>query len=354
MGPLFDTSPLLERPSQEEVEAFRRSRRPTRVPARDAAVVVVATLGTGAFLSVLTLLSGEPPRWTRTVLAVVWVVCGGACALALLASSRLLDPVPRVGWERRLRLDRFAHANGMHYAADSGEPPYRGVVFGVGGSRRVVDRLWSQDGLLRDCGAYEYSVGSSRHSTTHRWYFVAVALPRPLPRLLLDARANDALAVSSLPATLEGSSRLELGAPFDDHFRLHCADQDRVEIFRVLTPDVMALLIDRAQTLDLEVVDDWLLLYSRFPHALTDPAWWERVGRVVQTVGARVVDRAARQLDDVDGGLPASTVLHGPDGPAPDVRRPWRRRALRVAAVGIWVVLLASAVLLWLLTGGPG
>lgn len=351
----FDTSALERRPSAEEVEQFRRSRVRAAAPAGGRLTVFVPAAVTGVLFSVLALLSGEPWRWTLTVLVVVWVVCTGATATVLLLARLLSDRLDdQPDWERRLQLHRFALANGMHYASDSGEPPYRGVVFGAGARGKVVDRLWSEDGPLRDCGVYEYTAGTRGLDETVRWHFVAVRLPGPLPRLLLDARANDALSSSTLPEGLEGTSLLSLGSPFDDHFRLYCAEQHRADAFFVLTPDVMALLIDRAQTLDLEVVDGWLLLYSRYPHGLTDPAWWQRIGQVVDTVGARISDRAASRTRTSVGALPTAADLHGPDGPPPAVPPPRTGRALRWAAIGVWVVLLGFAAVLLVVTGRLG
>lgn len=127
-----------------------------------------------------------------------------------------------------------------------------------------------------------------------RYGFLTVPLPRMLPHYVVDAIANDGPGRSSLPLRISGRHRLRLEGDFDRHFALYApegAERDALELF---TPDVMALLIDEAGDLDVEVWQDRLTVFSPRAWDPADPATRARLERLADVLGAKA-SRIARR-----------------------------------------------------------
>ncbi len=242
------------------------------------------------------------------------------------------------GWRDRYRLDRFARANGFVYAHRSPAPQYPGMIFQRGSGRQSRDHLRSSEGRFVDFGNYRYTTGSGKNRRTRSWGFLAIHLDRALPHMVLDAKANDQLLASSLPLSLGREQRLSLEGDFDRHFTLYCPREYERDALYVFTPDLMALLIDEAGAFDVEIVDQWLFVYSPTPLPMGRAAVVQRMLRIVDTVGAKALSRTDRYRDDRVGDFGANTV-------APQGRRlkrgvPALFIVVAVAVIG-WQVLAA-------------
>jgi len=270
--------------------------------------------------------------------------------------------------ERYARLASFASANGFDYEPKRTGTRHEGVVFHVGSSRRDEDvfRFVPDEPGQREVevGTRVYEVKSSsrrRDTTVHRWGYLAVRLDRRLPHLLLDATRNDgAFGVSNLPIGFAKDQRLSLEGDFDRHFALYCPREYETDALYLFTPDVMALLIDETSAYDVEVVDDWLYVYSVTPFDPNDPETWRRLHRIRSVVGERLAGRSSRYADD-RVVAPAQTQVTDAAAPMPEASaitsrldhnrvaprgaRLRRRRTLTTSTVG----LAAGAVgLFWL------
>jgi len=212
-------------------------------------------------------------------------------------------------WATRLRLHRFAAANGLVFSPSQSNPLYPGAIFGQGDGRRVTNRLSSAEGRFLDIGNYTYSTGSGKNRTTHRWGFMALHLDRRLPHMVLDATSNNGLfGGTNLPATFARDQRLSLEGDFDKHFALYAPRQYERDALYVFTPDLMALLIDNAAPFDVEIVDDWMFVYSAKPFRSAEPAVYQRLFQIVDTVGAKTLSQTDRYVDENIGQFAANFV----------------------------------------------
>ncbi|BDZ66025.1 hypothetical protein [Agromyces mangrovi Wang et al. 2018] len=316
------------------------------------------------------------------VFGLVAVVAFGGFASSLVASvlgSRAfgvvvflvvaaLITVAWLGWlqlqhrrrERYARLVSFARANGFDYESRIDGRRHEGIVFHVGSARRDEDvfRFVPDEPGQREVEVgtrvYEERTSRKRDPIVHRWGYLAVRLDRRLPHLLLDATRNDgAFGVSKLPIGFAKDQRLSLEGDFDRHFALYCPREYETDALYLFTPDVMALLIDETSAYDVEVVDDWLYVYSVKPFDPTDPETWRRLHRIRSVVGERLAGRSSRYADDrvvepvpvTDAPQPAITSRLDHDRVAPGGARLRRRRAVTTSTVGV----AAGAVgLFWL------
>ena len=362
-APTRDFSALTTPVSKAEVSEFRRrSKAAGRFGGSSSASVlalivgifvlvmffVVGSIVITVFMSVARATDGPP--FTMAFIVIVFVG-----VLAVFVSGLLRRRGSGV-WTQRLRLSRFADANGMGFSSGERNPAYPGAIFGVGGSRTVGNHLFSTAGRTLDVGSYSYQTGSGDDRTTHRWGFVALQLDRALPHMVLDARGNNGFfGGSNLPSGYRRNQVLSLEGDFDRYFTLYCPQEYERDALYVFTPDLMALLIDNASTFDVEIVDQWLFVYSAAPFELTDAVVLSRLFRIVDTVGAKTLSRTERYSDDRVGSraeagfLPGSTSVTGTGAVAPAGRR--LRKRWGVTGIVVVAVFIGFQVLrFWLET----
>lgn len=260
---------------------------------------------------------------------------------------------------RAYRLDRFAQANGMSFVGEVSAPPLPGMIFSLGRARTADDVLRGERPRWVEFGNYRYTTGSGKNSRTHRWGYVAVKLDTPLPHIVLDAVGNNGLFGSNLPQSFDKEQRLGLEGDFDRYFSLYCPTGYERDALYLFTPDVMARFIDNAAALDVEIVDDWLFLYSHRSFSTLDPATWAWLFSVVGALLEKL-DQWARWRDDrlaaeraagaagapAHDSLPFATPLEGLR-PPPGVAAPGKRLRRRFSWLSI--VAVVGLVLFWLL-----
>jgi hypothetical protein len=140
---------------------------------------------------------------------------------------------------------------------------------------------------------------------------------------------------SNLPVSFDRSQVLHLEGDFDQHFTLYAPKEYERDALYVFTPDLMALLIDETGDFDVEIVDDWMFIYSARPFNLLSPVTYERMRRIVATVGAKTLRQTARYADERVGDRLVNQV-------APQGRRLKRRTSVFAT------VIVVAAALFWL------
>jgi hypothetical protein len=249
--------------------------------------------------------------WVLLVLATL--VLAGLAIVQLKARSRFAG----LSWETMYRMHAFALANHMNYAGNgSGRPSYPGQLFSAGG--QAYNRVFSSSGRFFEIGSYARYLGEEGGVPlyAHRGY-IAVQLDATLPQITLTALRRHGKRTSVL---VGGNGQVvSLEGDFDKHFALRCPPGYERDALYVLTPDLMALLIDESADFDVEIVDDWMFVYSSEPFATADPAAYRLAFRILSTVGVKVVSQSAGYRDHRSGaasrgarlfsGTPLWTVL---------------------------------------------
>ena len=139
----------------------------------------------------------------------------------------------------------------------------------------------------------------------------------------------------NLPATFDKSQILSLEGDFDKYFTLYCPKEYERDALYVFTPDLMALLIDEAAPFDVEIVDDWMFVYSNVAFRTGDANLYARLFRIIDTVGAKALTQTDRYVDARVGDFSANVVA------------PQGARLKRGVSVGA-IVLSVVFVILWL------
>ncbi|WP_194421048.1 hypothetical protein [Microbacterium abyssi] len=292
----FDARPLTEPVDPKDVSAFIREMR-----ARVAGGGISASTVIVVVVVALILVIAVP----MVVFGVVAGIRSGSAVVGLpfvliLGVIAVIGVVAFFGYRHsrvtRYRLYRFATANGMTYEDRVDDPALPGMIFSIGRSRQAKRLVRGHSPRFVEFGNYQYTVKSGKNSTTYKWGYVAVKLDVPLPNIVLDARGNNGFG-SNLPASFRKDQRLSLEGDFDRYFTLYCPEGYEQDALYLFTPDIMARFIDSAAELDVEIVDDWLFLYTKREASTLDAASW---AWLFGAVGALItkLDQWARWRDD--------------------------------------------------------
>jgi hypothetical protein len=255
----------------------------------------------------------------------------GAIALAVWGIVKSLSGTNT--WEKWMRASRFAEANGFTFSRRDANPNYPGLIFTQGRNRAALDHYRSATGRFLDIGTMRYITGSGKNQATHNRGFMALNLDRALPNMVLDAKANNLLfGASNLPALFSKDQVLHLEGNFDDYFTLYCPKEYERDALYVFTPDLMALLIDTTAPFDVEIVDNWMFVYTGGAINPIDAPLLHRLLLIVDTVGAKTLKQSARYADERVGDAKINAV-------APQGRRLRRRTSLVVLIfVVVWAL----------------
>jgi hypothetical protein len=212
----------------------------------------------------------------------------------------------------------FAAANGLGYAPVGTASHFGGAVFEYLQGSSTYEVYRSTSGRLFEVGTISGRVGGgqtreeggwtvriSYDTSARRTYgYIAIQLERAVPQLVLDAKRNG----DSIPMAIGGGQTLSLEGDFDQHFTLYAPQGYERDALYIMTPDLMALLIDETGDLDVEVVDDMLFVYATAPFDTRSAAVWERIGRIRDVVGAKAIRQTDYYRDDRQAGNAASPI----------------------------------------------
>lgn len=266
------------------------------------------------------------------------------CLIVLLASLVAAIRILRArgdhykGW---YRLYWFAQQNNFVFTPHTTNLHYPGIIFAQGHDRQFFGRVHSTpEQRYFDAGAVQYTVGYGKNETTVRWGYMVLQLDRKLPHIVLDSKQNNAsifsASMSNLPVTFRGTQKLSLEGDFDKYFTLYCPQDYERDALYVLTPDLMALLIDNASPFDVEIVDDLMFVYSQQNLTLDNEAYARRIFAIMDTVGRQTIRQTKSYADERVADSSQDTVA--PQG---------RRLRTRWSTTSVIVVGFALLYYLW-------
>ena len=239
---------------------------------------------------------------------------------------------------RGLRYSKFAEANGITFLTGETKT-HPGLTFSLGHSRQFNPGFALDDKAHTNFGNYTWVTGSGRNSTTHHQGFISINVSRKLPHVVLDAQKNNRFAnISNLPVGLKAQQQISLEGDFDKHFTAYCPADYGPDTLYWLTPELMALLIDKFADYDVEVVDNYVYLYPNGAFKL-DQATIENIINLAAWLYQEFEDNTHRYSDERVASFAANTVDKG-----------GQRLKQRVAAttiIGVIIFILYTAFQFW-------
>ncbi|WP_406249960.1 hypothetical protein ACI7YT_07645 [Microbacterium sp. M] len=211
----------------------------------------------------------------------------------------------RRGIRRRAALWTLATDLGWEYAADVSDRVWGGSIDEQipRSARTTLDDVAAPEPTPFDSAQRVFSVGDGEGASLHTTRMVRIPLSAEAPRITLRSR-RIAGALSALPRVPRGWNELTLEGGFSDVFEVSVPDAYEVDALYLLTPHLMAILLDHASGCDLEIIDGTLHLYLS-PVDLTDPAQLSGFLAVVGVLHERFARRTALYRDEAAPPLDA-------------------------------------------------
>lgn len=303
---LFETSSLDEQVTAAEIEAFRLKVRSTVSNASlrratghvVAAIIAYSLLGLTieavvAGLPIMILFAGGLP--IAGLIVIVILPTGIAVLLLKWLGPKVRDEFrARGGWRHRFRLARFAAANHLGYRPEVPSPPVFATVLGTGRVRYGWDFFESTD---FQTGSYRTDDQYNKGIAPRGWGFVRFRLEHNVPHLLLLPKQTR-LYPARMIVPVNNSQILHLEGDFDRRFTLYAPGGYERDALYVMTPDLMAALIDNAPGSFVEIIGSWLTISFPGPLDATEPTSWRRIESILATIGRKGVRQTQRYQDE--------------------------------------------------------
>lgn len=221
--------------------------------------------------------------------------------------------LPLVKKIRSRMVEQFATANGFSYSPSANLSAKDGSVFAHSGHSENFEDFVA--GKFRNAPFqflhYTYTVGSGKHSRTYHRSILVMEFKSNLPHVVVDSKK-----ITSISFPYAKGQLLELESnDFAKYFRLYVPKEYEVEALSILTPDVMAQLIDKSSLYDVEFINNHVYIYAG---GLVDTraklqALFELAGTIVDELGGKLdrfkIDTVARAVEPkLQGGFGSRLV----------------------------------------------
>lgn len=246
-------------------------------------------------------------------------------------------------WEKYIKLFNFAESNGFTYRQTTSNPPYEGMIFGVGDNRRAYDQLSCQSSnCFFEIANYTYTKGSGDDQERFYYGYIIIKLERNMPHMVLDSNKNNAkffgINLSNLPIAFDKNQKLSLEGDFNEHFTLYAPKEYERDALYVFTPNLMALFIDESGYYDAEIIEDGLFIYSNNTFNLLDEKVLQRIFKIINTVGAKLISQTDRYADERTGDRSIDVVAK--PGQRLKKQLPWIMIIFGVLFILLFIIIL--------------
>jgi len=257
------------------------------------------------FFVLLSIIVGLIFRDARSAIApIVFILL--VIALIILGITQYVKNQKKA-WEQKVRIYRFAKANNLSFNISADGPSYSGMIFNIGNSRQAEDILGSKSAdFIFEIANYNYTEthGSdeSRYTDRHNYGYIMVDLNKKLPHMVLDAKSNNVSvfkqSISNLPTTFDKAQVLSLEGDFDKYFKLYAPKEYERDALYILSPDLMAVLIDHSGQFDVEIVDDKMFVYSSTYFNFSDIESVKKLFKIIEIVGKKIIHQSNNYSDE--------------------------------------------------------
>jgi hypothetical protein len=172
-----------------------------------------------------------------------------------------------------------------------------GVMFRAGDrivASSVIDATHSGTPFIAGSLLGQYATDSSIPRTVAASW-VAIPLKVNVPHILLAGSGIGMLALAGV--AFDENQRLRLEGAFDRTFSLYCPTGYERDALQIFTPDLMQLLLDTTAGCDVELVDNWMFVYS-WPGRYRDGAALDSLVAVTERVQAKLHRQTGRYRDE--------------------------------------------------------
>ncbi len=198
-------------------------------------------------------------------------------------------------WRRRRAAAELAIARGWHYNFAWDPADFPATLFRIGRQSWAENVSHLHEPRYIEVGNFSYTTTEGARARREIG-FVAIMLDRTLPHMYLAS--TDRAGTRPYAPPFRSDQRLSLEGDFDRWFRLYCPREYERDALYIITPDVMALMIDEAPGFDIEIIDDRMFLIARHPFDMSDGRVFDFAQRVAATLGRKTAGQSVRYRDE--------------------------------------------------------
>lgn len=227
----------------------------------------------------------------QTLLAIVFVIA--FISIVLLGLGQKVAKKVSVF----LRASAFARSNGFTATKGLKDPGYPGFIFSIGDTKNALSIV---EGNYKNHGFkvfnYSYMEGNGKDRDEYNKGVIIVKLPRKVPNVVFDSKANNIFGMSTLGTSFSGSQKFTFEGDFNKHFDVYAPQNYGRDVLYFMTPELMALLVDEAGNYDIEVVDDNLFFYA--PEFDFKKLQLQSIFKLIANLGGEFSDNTQRYADE--------------------------------------------------------
>ncbi len=213
-----------------------------------------------------------------------------------------------------INLTKFAKANDFSVIEKIENPTFDGSYLKMGTNLSifaVVNGVWKK----REFKAFNL-LYLARHvgtrSSTYEVGIIIIKLPRKLPHIIFDNKANNLLGDSSMVDVLPHSSqKVELEGDFNKYFDVYVPENYERDMLYFVTPELMALLVDEGAQYDIEVIGDELYIYDEKSFYFDKKKDVERIFKLIESIGGEFSENTRHYKDERVGVRSVNSVADG-------------------------------------------
>ncbi|MDR1969807.1 MAG: hypothetical protein LBQ11_00455 [Candidatus Nomurabacteria bacterium] len=227
---------------------------------------------------------------------------------------------------QKYRLLKFALDNNALYFAAKQSPPSGPIMFDIGDFRYQTETIifpggatlakyeysfqrkstkdpssFSRGGILSFLFPHKITNLSDNGSRPHRFNFMEVKLPRAVLHLFINSKKN---AVNPNTSNYK-VQKLKLEGDFGECFEVLAPPDYHIDALQILTPNVMAAMMDYGQKYDFELIDDNLYIYQTGGTPMDSAEAMQQFLTAVATIATQF-GKQAKTYSDVRAGSVAS------------------------------------------------
>ena len=129
-----------------------------------------------------------------------------------------------------------------------------------------------------------------------RGWYLMVAIPRMVPHIVVDAKADNRLAMDSL-VNLASNQRVPMDDGFDSRFTVYAPEGYDADARDLFSSEVRQQLMSQADGVNIELVDDAVVFFSRGPIDWCQPDGWVKMAQLRSLVQSVMYTRIGEYVD---------------------------------------------------------
>lgn len=209
-----------------------------------------------------------------------------------------------------IRLRAFADRNNLTYYHATLNDYYKaGIVFQVGESymshaSNLKHTIRNSEGV--EIGLYSYRPRARRLAEPSEIVhtYIQIPLKKMLPHIIIDSKSNNFIKkyykgrMSNINIISYDINPIKLGGEFGERFNAYCSKGYESDVYYMLTPDIMELIVklDNQHPLDIELVDNLIMIYFR-KLPLESVSTWKHLEHTINTLKVAFEKRTAKYSD---------------------------------------------------------